>query len=83
MSILSEVSTPMASSMLPVKSQPKPSGSTVYLQREVWARLDAIAAETKAEDPEGVGYSRNEVIQRFLDWAIREYDAERRSKKKG
>lgn len=72
----------MASGMLPVKAKPKPTGSTVYLMREVWERLDEIALETQAEDPEGIGYSRTEVIQRFMDWAIREYDAERKAKKK-
>lgn len=80
MSLLSEVSEPV-SSILPPKTTEKTRGSTVHLPDSMWERLDAISAETAEEDVEG-GYSRNEVIQQFLRWAIREYEAERRAKKK-
>jgi len=71
-----------AMAILPPKTKPRMPGSTVYLPEATWDRLAEIAEETKADDPRGKGYSRNEVIVNFLDWAIREYDAERRAKKK-
>lgn len=82
-SVLPEVSTQMGS-ILPPKGDPKPKtrGSTVHLLDSEWDRLDEIAAESVGEDPAGEGYSRNEVIQHFLRWAMREYDAERRQKRR-
>jgi metal-responsive CopG/Arc/MetJ family transcriptional regulator len=80
MSVFPEASAPM-SSILPPKGEVKTRGSTVHLPDEMWDRLDEISAETKAEDLAGKGYSRNEVIQQFLRWAMREYDAERRAAK--
>lgn len=81
MSVLSEVQT-VSSSILPPKGEEKTRGSTVHLPDSMWDRLDEIALETKQDDPDGKGYSRNEVIQQFMRWAIREYEAERRAKKK-
>jgi hypothetical protein len=81
-SILSEVSDAVGSNILPPKTEPRPRGSSVYLPEEMWDQLEAIADQTKAEDPEKKGYSRNEVIVQFLRWGIREYEAERRAKKK-
>ena len=81
MSILSEVSETV-SNILPPKGEPRLRGSSVYLTEEMWERLEEISAESKAEDPEGKGYSRNEVILQFLRWAVREYEAERRAVKR-
>ena len=72
------VSSPMP--ILPPKGD-KTRGSSVYLTDATWERLTEIAEQSKSEDPHGKGYSRNEVIQHFLDWAIREYESERRAKK--
>jgi hypothetical protein len=71
-----------AMAILPPKGDVKVRGSSVYLSDAMWDRLTEIAEETQREDPGGKGYSRNEVIQHFLEWALREYDAERRAKKK-
>lgn len=68
--------------ILPPKGEPKLVGRSVYLSEEMWDRLTAIADETKKEDPHEKGYSRNEVIIHFLEWAIREYEAEKRAEKK-
>ena len=82
MSVIPETSQPMGSSILPPKREPKTRGSTVHLPDDVWERLDEIAEETRADDPNGAGYSRNEVIAHFIRWAMREYETERRAKKK-
>jgi hypothetical protein len=66
--------------MLPPKK--KPRGSSVYLMDETWDALQEIADETKGQDPHGIPYTRNDVIQSFLDWAIREYRKEQGPSKK-
>lgn len=67
------------SPILPPKGGTKLTGSTVYLSPEAWEKLKEIADQTKAED--GKGYSRNEVIIHFLEWAMREYEKERQAEK--
>jgi len=67
--------------ILPPKDEPELMASTVYLPEETWERLKQIAAETRAEDPKGKGYNRNEVIMHFLGWAISEYEREKREQK--
>lgn len=60
-------------------------GKSVYLPKSLWERLSAIAADSARDDPDGRGYSRNEVIVHFLKWACDEHErevAERRPHKK-
>lgn len=82
MAVFPEVSTAVSSSILPKKVEVKMRGSTVHLPEDMWDQLDAIATESKVDDPAG-GYSRNEVITLFLRWAIREHEAEQRARKAG
>jgi hypothetical protein len=63
--------------ILPSKKGTKPLGRTAYLPTWMWGRLEEIAEESKADDPKE-GYSRNEVIVRFLEKGIADYEAERR-----
>lgn len=55
---------------------------SVYLPSSMWDDLSRIAEETKAEDPKGKGYSRNEVIKHALRKFIDDWDRERASSKK-
>lgn len=71
------------SPILPPKQQPELKGSSVYLPDAMWERLSEIADLSKTEaGPKVKGYSRNEVIIHFLQWAIEEWERERRAKKK-
>lgn len=68
------------SPILPPKEDEKPVGRTVYLPERLWSRLTEIGEDTKKTDPKK-GYSRNEVILHFLEWACREYELEKTEKK--
>lgn len=68
--------------ILPPKGKPKLKASTLYLPEALWQRLSDIADETKTDDPEGKGYNRNEVALHFLEWAEREYSAQRAEARK-
>jgi hypothetical protein len=70
------------SPILPPKEDEEMVGKSAYLPKSIWTRLAEIAEETKSEDPMKRGYSRNEVMIHFLRWAIREHDAEKRTKRK-
>lgn len=67
--------------ILPPKNAVVPVARSVYLPEEMWDELTAIADETKLEDANGKGYTRNEVILHFLTWAMGEYRAERKQAK--
>lgn len=67
--------------LLPPKASAKKIGRSVYLSEDRWARLEEISEETKGEDPGGTGYSRNEVIENFIDWGISQYEKERVGKR--
>lgn len=69
------------SPVLPPKEDEEMVGKSAYLPKSIWTRLGEIAEETKADDPTGKGYSRNEVMIHFLRWAIREHETEQKTKR--
>jgi hypothetical protein len=58
----------------------KPIKCTVYLPASMWDRLEEISEETKEGGK--AGHDRQEVVRRFLAWAISEYEAERKRGRK-
>lgn len=69
------------SPILPPKEDEELVPRTAYLPARMWERLSEIADETKAAGPKK-GYSRNEVIIHFLNWALVEYEREKTMERK-
>lgn len=55
---------------------------SLYLPPSMWDELAQISEETKEDDPNKKGYSRNEVIEHALRKFIDDWKRERASKKK-
>ena len=60
--------------ILPPKVVEPTRRSSVTLAERTWGRVDEIA--------EASGYSRDEVLQHFIDWACQEWTEDRAKKTK-
>lgn len=54
--------------LLPKRRPGKRKGATITLPESLWEEVDAIAVAQN--------YSRNEVVEHFLEWALEEYGRE-------